>query len=94
MERVCKLLTQYGFEEDVLEVFCYNKITEDVLVELSNNDMKELGIVAVGDRIRLRKVIAHITEASPSGNATSSSSNVDSHESPQVSMLSMQPQSS
>lgn len=62
--------------EDVLEVFCYNKITEDVLIELSNDEMKELGIVALGDRIRLRKVIAHITDVSPEDHAASSS-NVD-----------------
>ena len=61
LRAVSKFLRQHEFEEDVVEVFHKNKISFDVLVDLTPSDMKELGIV-LGDRKRLSMLIRQIQE--------------------------------
>lgn len=45
-----------GFNISVVEVFHRNKVDGEVFVELDSNDMKELGISALGDRKKLQKL--------------------------------------
>ena len=57
---VCQLLRQRGFDDLVVEIFEKNKIDMDVIKDLNADDMKELGIVALGDRKRLQQLIDSI----------------------------------
>lgn len=54
---VYQLLRQRGFGDSVVENFAKNKIDMDVLKDLNADDIKELGIIALGDRKRLQKLI-------------------------------------
>ena len=49
------------FDEEVVQTFRRNKIDIDTLLELTSEDMKELGIVALGDRKRLTKLINRLS---------------------------------
>ena len=60
--QVCELLSNHGFDEEVVEVFQRNKVSGNVLQLLDDIYMKELGISALGDRKRLRL----LTKAGPS----------------------------
>lgn len=57
MEEVSDILTKAGFDEEVVKVFRVNKIDRSLLVALDKDDMKELGIVALGDRKKLQMLI-------------------------------------
>ena len=57
MEEVSRLLRREGFEESVIECFKRNKIDMDVFLDMSKDDMIELGISALGDRKKLTKLI-------------------------------------
>ena len=54
MERVCRLLSDAGFDNTVVEIFRENKVDLEVLISLDKEDMLELGVVALGDRKRLQ----------------------------------------
>ena len=54
---VCQLLRQRGFDDFIVEIFEKNKIDMDVIKDLNADDMKELGIVALGDKKRLQQLI-------------------------------------
>ena len=49
------------FDEEVVQTFRQNKIDIDTLLELTSEDMQELGIVALGDRKRLTKLINRLS---------------------------------
>ena len=53
---VCELLRENGFDEEVAETMFINKIDGATLLDLNTQDLKELGIVALGDRKRLEKL--------------------------------------
>ena len=54
---ISELLTKHKLSSDIVDLFEKNKISAGQLVELDNEDMKELGVVALGDRKRLLKAI-------------------------------------
>ena len=56
---LCKTLTE-KFDEEVVETFRKNKIDGATLLELTQEDMKELGIFALGDRKKLAKLTARL----------------------------------
>lgn len=58
MEEVSDILNKAGFDEEVVKIFRVNKIDRSLLVALDKDDMKELGIVALGDRKKLQMLIA------------------------------------
>ena len=75
---VCTLLKTNGFDDDVVEVFRANKIDGSALKELNSEDLKELGIIALGDRKRLervKKADGSVVAASPSLKANISTPN-------------------
>ena len=49
-----------------------NKIDADVLPQLTADDLKDIGVSAVGDRRRLLAAIAALSDQSPSVNALAS----------------------
>ena len=51
-----------------------NKIDADVLPQLTADDLKDIGVSAVGDRRRLLAAIAALSAPTPSANAPASSS--------------------
>ncbi len=53
---VCQLLKNNGFDDEVVESLRINKIDGATLLDLSSKDLKELGIIALGDRKRLEKM--------------------------------------
>lgn len=57
---VCQLLRKRGFDELIVETFEKNKIDMNVLKDIDADDMKELGITALGDRKRLQDLIDSI----------------------------------
>ena len=57
MEEVSSLLTNAGFDTEIVQIFVSNKIDRSVLATLTTQDMKELGIVALGDRKKLQFLI-------------------------------------
>ena len=52
---VCNFIASKGFQEDVIELFNVNRISGEVLPLLSDGDLKELGVAALGDRKLLLK---------------------------------------
>lgn len=56
-EEICKLLLENGFDRSVTAIFHDNKVDGTVFVELDKDDMKELGISALGDRKKLQQLI-------------------------------------
>ena len=54
---VCQLLIERDFAEDVVEIFRENRIDGSVLIDLTVDDMKELGVKALGDRKKLNQLI-------------------------------------
>jgi len=51
------------------EKFRENKIDADVLPQLTADDLKDIGVAAVGDRRRLLAAIAALTGATPPATA-------------------------
>ncbi|RWA59272.1 MAG: guanylate cyclase [Mesorhizobium sp.] len=60
MRDVAKWLEDQGLGEYV-EAFAKNKIDGDVLPSLTGDDLKEMGVAAVGDRRRLLRAIASLS---------------------------------
>ena len=50
VERVCDFLVQNGFDYEVVGAFRQNKIDWDVFAQLDRDDIRELGVTALGDR--------------------------------------------
>ena len=65
VEDVFQLLLENDFDALVVEIFRANKIDRKVLIDLDRDDMKELGILALGDRKRLQQIIARMRETFP-----------------------------
>lgn len=59
-ESVCSLMRANGFDEEVVSIFKENKIDEETLLELNNDDLKELSVTALGDRKKIMKMKEHI----------------------------------
>lgn len=53
---ISETLLEEHFDQDVVAVFQRNKIYEDIFLQLNQDDFKELGITALGDRIRLNNL--------------------------------------
>ena len=62
-----------------------NKIDVDVLPRLTGDDLKEIGVSALGDRIRLLEAIAALAGAKPPADVAASASRSAPPEVPQVS---------
>jgi len=60
VEKLCGLLSDAGFDNAVVDTFRENKVDEQVLISLDKEDMVELGVVALGDRKRLQKLIIRL----------------------------------
>ena len=60
MEEVCSILQAAGFDEATVEIFCVNKVDCTILLDLDKDDMKELGVTALGDRKKLLNIIAKL----------------------------------
>lgn len=54
--QVSELLVENGFDADVVQCMRSNKIDGITLLQLNSGDLKELGIVALGDRKRLERL--------------------------------------
>jgi len=67
------------------EKFRDNKIEPDVLPDLTADDLKDIGVSAVGDRRRLLGAIAALTCATPPANAPATLLKFESSEAPDVS---------
>jgi len=61
-----------------------NKIEADVLPDLTADDLKDIGVSAVGDRRRLLAAIAALTCATPPANAPATLLKFESSEAPEV----------
>ena len=55
-EKVCSLLRLQGITEDIISIFRMNKIDQDVLFDLDIEDLKQLGVTALGDIKKVKKV--------------------------------------
>ena len=57
INEVCDFLSENDFDEDIVECFRVNKIRGRVLFLLSEDDMKQLGLGALGDRKYFQHVL-------------------------------------
>ena len=60
VERVCNMLLTNGFDNDVVDVFRENKVDLDVFIQLDKDDIRELGVIALGDRKKLQQLIVKL----------------------------------
>ena len=49
MEQVCDILVTNGFDSKVVEAFRGNKVYWDTFTQLDKDDIKELGVTALGN---------------------------------------------
>lgn len=56
VEEVCEFIEEQGFQKDVIELFRSNRIRGPVLSMLTDEELKELGVAALGDRKLLLKL--------------------------------------
>lgn len=56
IEELCDTLKTNHFDADVVEVFRTNKIDGITFLELNSSDLKELGIIALGDRKKTERL--------------------------------------
>ena len=61
VQEVCSFIEQKGFEDDVIELFRVNRIRGPALSLLTEEDLKELGVAALGDRKILLKLFQPTT---------------------------------
>ena len=64
-------LTDQGFHEEVVAKFVDNRISGDLLIELEEDDLKEMFPV-VGDKMRVRKLLDDIRKVDIALNDSSS----------------------
>ena len=58
MESVCEILSQFGLDAEVQDCFRAHKLDDvDLIAELTQEELTEIGIVALGDRKKLAKLI-------------------------------------
>ena len=57
---VSGFLIENGFDEEVVELFRCNKIRGKVLKLLTDGDMKEMGLTAIGDRRLLNHLLQQV----------------------------------
>ena len=62
-----------------------NKIDADLLPRLTNDDLKDIGVSALGDRLRLLDAIAALAGAKASADVSVSPSKPELHKGPEVS---------
>lgn len=62
VEEVCGFIEEKGFEKDVIELFRANRIRGPVLSTLTDEELKELGVAALGDRKLLLKLFQHTSD--------------------------------
>ena len=60
IENVCQLLVENHFDASVVEIFRANKIDRNVFIDLDKDDMKELGILVLGNRKKLQQIGAKL----------------------------------
>ena len=56
VSELCCLLGEKGLDSDVIELFRSNKIDGAVFLDLNKEELKELGVVALGDRKKIEKI--------------------------------------
>ena len=71
VEEVCGYIEEKGFENDVIELFRANRIRGPVLSMLTDDELKELGVAALGDRKILLKLFQHTSLTSDFVNSNS-----------------------
>jgi class 3 adenylate cyclase len=79
-------LTELGFEEHA-EVFSENGIDADLLLELTNEDLKELGVTRLADRKRMLGAIAKLSTDYQGTDARSSNETFMAGERRQVTVM-------
>ena len=57
MDEMRQLLSGSGVHDTVVEVLQKNRITRAILMKLNRDDLAEMGITALGDRILLQDII-------------------------------------
>ena len=62
VEEVCRFIEEKGFENDVIELFRANRIRGQVLSMLTDAELKELGVTALGDRKILLKLFQRASD--------------------------------
>ena len=55
-EGMSRRLRKKDFDDHIIEVFRTNKIDEETFLDLQRSDLKELGIAAIGDLIRIKRL--------------------------------------
>ena len=60
VERVRDILETNGFDCEVVDAFRENKVDWEVFTQLGKDDIKELGITALGDRKKLQQLITRL----------------------------------
>lgn len=66
MEEACSTLLAAGFDEATVKIFRVNKVDRAILLDLDKDDMKELGVTALGDRKKLLSIIAKLKKETDS----------------------------
>ena len=79
-------LTSAGFEEYV-PAFIENRIDVELLPELSNDDLKDLGVERLGDRKRILKLISNLVNVTSPTVVSAKSSEMPDSEKRQVTVL-------
>lgn len=67
---VCSFIAEKDFEKDVVELFRVNRIRGPVLSLLTDTELKELGVTALGDRKLLLKLFQHASTSSETSCST------------------------
>ena len=75
-EEVCCFIAEKGFEKDVIELFRVNRIRGPVLSLLTDAELKELGVAALGDRKLLLKLFQHTSSSKASSSTNDSNEKV------------------
>lgn len=67
-EEMSSILRRASFEEDVIDIFFKNRIDKLIFHELSRDDFRQLGVVALGDFKRLQLLKEEILDSEVSVN--------------------------
>ena len=60
VDEVCQFLRRNDFEENVIQAFRVNKVRGRVLPLLNDEDLKQLELIALGDRKYLQHLLARV----------------------------------
>ena len=58
---VSEYLVENDFDEEIVELFCCNKIRGKVLKLLMDRNLQEMGLTAIGDRRLLNHLLQQVT---------------------------------